>query len=118
MADQVAGIASISVDGLFMDVASDLRYSMNTMSLEPLVGQSGPQGYKTSYVYGHITVTLRDTGGVSPSTFMNRTGVTVSAQLANGRTITAANAIVVNVQEVDTAESTYSVEFRSSNMVG
>lgn len=114
---QTAGIVALSVDGLFIDVASDLTYQVNTFSREGLVGQSGPQGYRTTPVYAELSCQVRDTGNVNPTLFALMTNVTVVAQLANGRVVTAVDAFVEDVQKINTVESTFEVKFKSSNLV-
>lgn len=114
---QTAGIVALQIDGLFVDVASDLTYQVNTYQREGLVGQSGPQGFKTMAVWGELTFVVRDTGSVNPTVFAVMTNVTVTAQLANGRVVTAVDAFVVDVQKINTVESTFEVKLQSSNVI-
>jgi hypothetical protein len=116
MASQTAGIVSMAVDGLYLDVASDCTYSPNSFTREGLVGQSGVQGYKTMPVFGEVTATLRDTGTVNPILFQAMTGVTVTVQLANGNNVAAVDAFCSGVQKINSAEATFEVTFQSSNV--
>jgi hypothetical protein len=117
MASQTAGIVSLSVDGLYLDVASDLTYTANAFVREGLVGQSGVQGYKTMPSWGEVSATIRDTGHINPLLFQSMTGVTVNAQLANGHNVTAIDCFVSGVQKINTAEATFEVIWQSSNVV-
>lgn len=107
----------MQIDGVFVDVASDLTYQVNSFTREGLVGQSGVQGFKVTPCWGEMTATLRDTDAFNPQLVSLMTGVTVTAQLANGRVVVATDAFAEDVQKINTAESTYEVKFRSSNVV-
>jgi Phage tail tube protein len=111
---QIAGIANFLVDGIFYDVASDLTYSTNSTSKEPLVGQSGTQGYKTTFVYGFMSANFRDTGNLTTQFFEALSNVTCTAQLANGKTILGVNMFVSDVQTVKTDDSTFEVRFNGT----
>jgi hypothetical protein len=114
MTDQVAGIASFAVDGLFLDVASDLTYSTNSTSKTPLVGQSGPQGYKTEWVVGKMSATFRDVGSTPLEFFELLSNVTCTAQLANGKTILGINMFAEEIQTSKSDDATFEVSFRGT----
>lgn len=107
-----AGVVSLEINGEAVDVASDLTYDPINVVREPLIGQSGPQGYSEMPKYGAMTATLRDAGTLSVANFMAMTNISVVATLANGKTVYGSNMTCYEVQPVRTAEATFEVTFR------
>jgi hypothetical protein len=99
---------------VFFDIAGDLTYSTNSTSKEPLIGQSGQQGYKVSWVYGSITATFRDTSILSTLFFEVLNNVTITCQLANGKTVLGINMFCVDVQTISTPEATFEAKFNGT----
>lgn len=117
MAIQTAGIVSLAIDGVYYDVASDLQFSTNTTSKEGLIGQSGAQGYKTTFVYPFVSAVFRATSNASVQLFELMTNVTITAVLATGEVLTASNCFVDAVQTVNTAEGTFDAKFMAALIV-
>src|SRR5690348_8975065 len=88
----LAGIVYLSIDGTPYMVVGNARYSPSTVTREGQVGMDGPHGFKETPVFGSISASLRDSGGLSVAQLNEMTNVTVVMQLANGKTIMASNA--------------------------
>ena len=109
--NRLAGTAFISVDGRTYMLAGDLGYDPSTVARESLVGQDRVHGYSEKPKTGSISGTLRDAGGLTVADFNAMTNVTVTLELANGKTVVGRNMWTVDSQEVKTAEGTFEVKW-------
>jgi hypothetical protein len=109
--NRLAGTAFISVDGQTYMLAGDLGYSPSGVTRETLAGQDRVHGYSEKPKQGSISATLRDAGGLSVKSFNAMTNVTVTLELANGKTVLGRNMWTVEAQEVKTAEGTFEVKW-------
>lgn len=109
--NRLAGIAYLSVDGQTYMLAGDLAYSPSRITRETLTGQDSVHGYSEKPHAGSISGTIRDAGGLTVARFNAMTNVTVTCELANGKTIVGRNMWTVEAQEVKTAEGTFEVKW-------
>lgn len=114
--NRLAGIAYLSVEGQQYMLAGDLAYKVSKVSRETLTGQDRVHGYSEKPVPGYISGTIRDSGGLKLSDINAMSNVTVTAELANGKTVVARNAWVVEDQEVKTTEGTFEVKWESADV--
>lgn len=114
--NRLAGVAYISVDGTSYMLAADAAYQVSKVTRETLVGQDKIHGYSEKPVPGHISATLRDAGGLSLAAFNAMTNVTVTLELANGKTVIGRNMWTVDAQEVKTAEATFEVKWEGMSV--
>ncbi len=114
---RLAGVAYLSVDGQTYLLTGDLSYSPSKVKRETLVGQDGVHGYSEMPLAGFIAGTFRDTGGIKVSDFNKMTNVTVTAELANGKTVVGRNMWQAgDALEVKTQESTVEVRWESTDV--
>lgn len=113
---RLAGVCYLTVDGTTYMLSADLAYSPSTVRRETITGMDGVHGYKETPVAGYISGTLRDAGSLSVAAFNAMTNVTVVAELANGKVVSARNAWTVDVQEVKATEGTFDVKFESAQV--
>lgn len=109
--NRLAGVAYLSVDGQSYMVAGEITYKVSSVKRETLSGPSGVQGYSEMPIPGSISVSLRDAGSLTVANFNAMTNVTVTAELANGKTIIGSGMWTVESQEVKTGEATFDVKF-------
>jgi hypothetical protein len=109
--NRLAGTAFLSVDGTTYMLSGDLAYTPSTIKRETLVGQDRVHGYSEMPSQGSISATLRDAGGLVVGDFNAMTNVTVTLELANGKTVVGRNMWTVEAQEVKTAEGTFEVKW-------
>ncbi len=109
--NRLAGTAFIAVDGQTYMLAGDLAYSPSGVTRETLSGQDRVHGYSEKPKPGSISGTLRDAGGLSVKSFNAMTNVTVTLELANGKTVLGRNMWTVDALEVKTAEGTFEVKW-------
>lgn len=111
--NRLAGIAYLSVDGQNYMLSADASYGVSSVSRESLTGQDRVHGYSEKPIAGFISGTFRDAGSLSVAAFNAMTNVTVTLELANGKTIVARNAWSIDAQEVKTAEATFDLRFEA-----
>jgi hypothetical protein len=110
-ANRIAGTASLTVDGATYQLAGKFAYSVASVSRETKGGQDRIHGYKEMPKAPHISASLRDADGLSLADINAMTNVTVTAILANGKTVTGRNMWTVEDQDVDTEEGTFEVRW-------
>lgn len=117
MANATAGSATLSVDGRNYLLQGSFRWSPSNKSRETLVGMDGIHGYKEMPATPFMSATLRDSDGLSVADLNAMTRVTVTAQLANGKTIVGRGMWAVGVQEVDSTEGTIDVRWEGPEVM-
>lgn len=111
MSLQVAGLASLTINGSNMDVVGDLKYDPTSFKNERIGGQSGMLGHKRMPKDGAMSAKLLDSNGLTLRDFQDMTSVTVVAVLANGKTVSGAGLCQTGEIEVDTTEGSFEVKF-------
>lgn len=114
--NRLAGTAFLSVDGTTYMLAGDLAYTPSKVKRETLTGQDRVHGYSELPNPGEISATLRDAGGLLVADFNAMTNVTVTLELANGKTVVGRNMWTVEAQEVKTAEGTFEVKWQGPSV--
>ena len=109
--NRLAGVAQLSVNGTTYMLAGDLAYQVSTVTRTTLLGQDRVHGYSEMPAAGFISATLRDSAGLTVADINAMTNVTVTAELANGKTIIGRNGWAVEAQEVKTTEGTIDVRW-------
>ena len=107
----IAGIAYLSVDGTRYNLVGDLTYSPATVKRESLAGQDTVHGYSETPRASFISGKIRDMGGLSIASLSAMTNVTVTLELANGKTVIGANMWTVEAQQVETGEAACEVRW-------
>ena len=113
---RLAGLASMTIDGVPWDIVSDLVWSVNTVARETMKGQTAVEGYSEMPTQGFIGATLRDRGDGTVGSFNQMTNVTVVCRLANGKQVYGTNMWCVEVGEVRTQEATFAVRFEGDSV--
>jgi hypothetical protein len=115
--NRLAGVAYLSVDGRnYMLAGEGITYSVTRVKRETLSGASGVQGYSEMPVPGSISATFRDAGNLSVAAFNAMTNVSVTVELANGKTIVGRNMWTVDSQEVKSSDATFEVKFEGPSV--
>lgn len=114
--NRIAGTAYISVDGKTYMLAGDLAYSPASVERETVTGMDRVHGYSEKPHAGSISATLRDAGDLTVADFNAMTNVTVTLELANGKTVIGRNMWTVETQEVKTQEGTFEVKWEGPSV--
>lgn len=112
----LAGIASLTIDGVNYLVAGDLKYQVSGRKRETLEGQDSIHGYSEKPRAGKISMSLRDTGGLTVADIQAITNSTIVAELANGKTIVGRSMWNVEDQDVDTTEGKFDAVFEGKSV--
>jgi len=114
--NRLAGVASITFNGVTYLLQGELTWSPSTVTRETLTGQDQVHGYKELPVAPFISGVLRDTNNLTVQDFNQMTDTTVSLTLANGKQVVGRNMWCVNVQEVKSMEATFEVRFEGGSV--
>ena len=109
--NRLAGVAYLSVDGQSYMLSGDLSYSAASLKRDTLGGQDRIHGYSEAPRAPFISGTLRDAGSLTVQSFNDMTNVTITLELANGKTVIGRNMWTVEAQEVKTTEGTFEVKW-------
>src|SRR5262245_27245339 len=111
MADRVAGIAFIKVDGDQLPLRGNFKCSPSSLSREGVGGQDGVHGYKEMPHIPSIVGDVTLDPGVSITRLERITNATVTAKLANGRLYVLTEAWAKGPFELDTVDGKTEVAF-------
>jgi hypothetical protein len=111
----LAGILFFSANGQTYQVVGDAKYSVGSVKRETLGGADHIHGFGETPTAPYISLTLRDSGGLSVASFNAMTNVDLQLQLRNGKLITGSGMWTVEVQEVDTTEAKLEVRFEGTD---
>ncbi len=114
--NRLAGIATVTVDGVNYLLSGEFTYRPSTVTRESLKGQDTVHGYKEMPETGKIGATFRDASNMSVAAFNAMTNVTFVGQLANGKVIIGRNMWTVESQEVKTEDGTFEVSFEGPSV--
>lgn len=117
MANRVAGVCYIKIDGTQYTLKGKLTYQPLTTEKTNVTGQDGPHGYKEMPISPFIKGTFTDLGGVSVQQLQNLTASTITAELANGKTIIVNNGWLEGKVEVNTEEGEYEAQFNGMSAI-
>lgn len=112
----LAGTAYVTIDGKTVMVEGAFKYQPSRVTRETLSGMDGVHGYKEKPVPGSISMSVRDSRGISVAAFNRQTSTTVVAQLANGKTIIGRNMWTVDTQEVDSEDAKFDVKWEGPSV--
>lgn len=111
MANRIAGIAYLKVDGTQFDIRGKFKYQIATVKRDEIVGQDGVHGYKEMPVAPYIEGDIDDMPGTRVRRLEDITNATITLELANGKTVVLHNAWWAGDSVVDTEEGSYPVKF-------
>jgi hypothetical protein len=109
--NRLAGTVNLTVDGQVYLLAGEFEYSPSLVTRETLTGMDTVHGYSEKPKAPHISGTLRDSGGLSVAALNAMTGVTVVAELANGKTIIGQNMWAVEDQTAKSTDATIEIKW-------
>lgn len=89
--NRVAGTAFFSVDGVSYAIIGDWSYRVSGAKRETVRGLDGIHGYKETPSEGQIKGKIRDGQSVSLTALNGMTNVTLTLELANGKTVIGRN---------------------------
>lgn len=109
--NRVAGKIYFSVDGVQHSAKGDYTYNLGKSKRTTIVGADGVHGYKEEPKTGFIEGVITDHKDLDLGELQELDGVTVTLELANGKTIVGSNAWYAHDGDVNTAEAEIPVRF-------
>lgn len=106
-----AGAATMEIDGEVYDLAGDGNYDATNVTREPLIGQSGPQGFTEMPKYGSIGGQIRDAGNLTVASIKAKRSSSVKLVLISGKTVSGDGMFCSECSQVATQEGTFNVTF-------
>jgi hypothetical protein len=88
----IGGVAFFKLNGLQYQLRGELEVQPNTTENEWLANQDLSQVYTQKAVTPYISCKLSDSGGLSIQALQSISGVTITAELSNGKVYTLAGA--------------------------
>lgn len=114
---RIAGTAFLNVDGTNFTVAGEAEYCPSVFKRETLAGMSGIDGYAERFNIPHISMQLRDMGGLELGDINAMTNVTVTLELANGKTVVGRNMWTVEEQTGKATDGTVDVRWEGKTVI-
>lgn len=112
MADQRrAGIITVQIDGEIMDAKGEFTYNLGQPKRTAIVGIDRVHGYKDEPQVAFVEGKITDRKGLDLSKLVNKTGVTVTLQLAVGKMFVLKDAWYASEGTVTTNEAEVAVRF-------
>lgn len=107
----IGGVAYLKVDGTQYSLRGNLKVSPSSRERTGVAGQDGVHGYTEVPRIPFIEGDISDSGGLSVLDLEKLTDVTVTAELASGKTYVLRNAWVSGAREVNAAEGSMTLRF-------
>jgi hypothetical protein len=108
-----AGTIYLKVDGALYEAKGDFTYGIGSPKREAIVGADSVHGYKEGPQVPFIEGAITDRLDLDLKTFQALDGVTVTLELANGKTIILRDAWYANEGQVKTSEAEIPVRFEA-----
>lgn len=114
--NRIAGTAFLSVDGATLPLVGDFEYNPSVATRESQTGMDTVHGYSEKPRPGEIKGTIRDMGGLKLIDLNNMTNVTVTVELANGKTVIGRNMWTVEDQSAKAEDATIPVTWQGPSV--
>lgn len=111
MKKRIAGTAYVKVDGAQYSLSGSLTVSVDSVEREGKAGLSGVAGYSEMPRVPFIEGEFYLTADLSLKAVEAFTDVTVTAELANGKTYVLRNAWTAGAREANAADGTVTIRF-------
>lgn len=112
---RIAGITYINVDGVPLELKGSINVAPGSTSRESIVGLDGVQGYKEIPVVPFVECTITDSANVDLNAIEKLANVTVTVELANGKTAVVNQAAQMNQLENNPEEGEVTVRFEGTS---
>ncbi|MBU1229556.1 MAG: phage tail tube protein [Proteobacteria bacterium] len=109
-----AGTLYLKIDGVQREAKGEFTYDIGGEKREAIVGADTVHGYKTAPRVPFIEGAITDSKELNLKTLQGLDGVTVTLELANGKTIVLSNAWFAGEGTVKTGEAEIPVRFEAA----
>lgn len=111
-APRVAGICYFKLDGEQLEIKGSLECPLSSLTREEVMGLSGVAGYKENAMAPYIKGTFIFTPNFPIEKVAAGTDMTITAELANGKTYVLSGAFLVGNSPVKGDEGDVDLEFK------
>ena len=111
MAKRVAGICYIKVDGEQLEVSGGVEVPLVDLKRETVMGLSGPAGLKETALEPYVKLSAIFMPSFPVSMLQTSTEMTVTAELANGKSYTLSGAFLKGEPSIKGDDGTVELEF-------
>ena len=111
---RVAGVLYFKVDGIQHAARGNFSYSLGGYKREAVEGADRIHGYTEKPIVSYIEGDITDRRDLDMKAFDELDGVTVTLEVANGKTILIRNAWNASERKVNASEGSSTVRFESS----
>lgn len=116
MGNRIAGILTLTVDGVIMECAGDFTWNPGTKERTSLVGSDGKvHGYSETAKAAFIEGDLRLSQGFDIKEFYDKDDIDAQLTLANGDTWVFSEGWVAGTADAGTAEGTLPFRFEAKS---
>lgn len=115
MAAPQVGTVSVRVNGDVLRLRGNVTYSLGGLVREAVEGPLGLAAFKVSGMAPFVEVETVDAADVDLAALQDLSGVTVTLQLRNSKTIVLNDASVVGQLEVSSEDGGFSIRFVGSS---
>ena len=112
--NRVSGVVYFKIDGVQYAAKGNFEYSLGGWKREAVEGADGIHGYAETPIVSHIEGDLTDTSDLDMKKLDEFDGVTVTLELANGKTVLLRNAWNASERTVNASEAMTKVRFESA----
>jgi hypothetical protein len=116
MANAIAGTAYLTIDGANYALRGSFEYSPLLAEKEGIAGIDSVHGYTVKPRVPSMKAKFSDLGGVSVTALGAVVGVTIIAELVNGKVVTLTDAWVKGAINVNAEDGSYEVEFEGMDI--
>lgn len=108
------GIIQVLVGGISVDAKGEFSYDLGLPKREAIVGQDNTHGYKEMPKQAFIEGVITDSGSLDLAALVGQEDVTITVNLANGKTIMLGGAWFAGDGTASTAEGEIQVRWEST----
>ena len=111
MGKRVAGICYVKLDGVQFEVKGGIEVPLTETKKEPVMSTSGMAGFKEEPIVPFVKLTAIFTADFPMDKVRTGTGMTVTAEMPNGKVYTLSGAEVMGENSVKGDEGEIELEF-------
>ena len=104
MPRRIGGTIYLKIDGIQYLAKGNFTYNLGAEKREPVLGEDGVHGYKTTQQVARIEGEITDTSDLDLEKLVNMEGGTAVLELANGKTVSLPDAWYAGDGDAQTQE--------------
>lgn len=114
--EMIAGTATFSINGVTYALVGEFSYRPASPTREMLAGMDGPHGFKAKPGWGQIKGKIRDMGTFTVASIGQMVNVTITCELANGKTVVGRGMFTTEAPSADAEEAEIEVTWEGKDV--